>query len=110
MGSYYGTRLAWCEGRFYKGESMTRLPQPKTLFLFDSFDEKAFFFELEGDHSRFHDVYIGGGVPKGVKAKDYEKLGEDLSELVYDDGALKVKKLAKPTKDWDFFVQCGIEP
>ena len=87
------------------------------MFLYDNFDEKAFFFELEGDHRKFHNVFINAGSPKGLKAskKDvaaYNKTCDELQALVYeeDTGVIKVVQLEEPTRDWTYFVHCGFVP
>jgi len=74
----------------------------KTLFLFLEFPEEIFFFELEGDYSKFDGVFIGS-------AEDDETLQEQLCALVYNEetGDFLQKKLGAPTKDWDVFVRCG---
>jgi hypothetical protein len=88
----------------------------KTLFLFED-EAGAHLFEIDGDHSRFHDVYINAEVPEG-DARDeetYEALQQELCDLIYYDedseggeaGELKPDEIEAPTKDWDFFVRCG---
>jgi len=83
----------------------------KTLFLFEELPEQSFFFELEGDYSRFNEIYINGSGPKGKAAQAaYEKLTDELNSLVYDptEGTVLVPKLDAPTKDWSHFVKCGM--
>lgn len=77
----------------------------KTLFLFDVVPEDSFFFELEGDHSGFEGIYINA-IQRG---SDLD--ADDLNDLVYDESGLyrkEIVRLEQPTKDWDFFVRCGI--
>ena len=92
---------------------------PKTLFLYQSFDNSPLFFELEGDYSHLHKVYINGchpdedkldaDDPKLVQLKEeYKNLADELDQLAYtSDGKLKITFIDKPTKDWDHFVECG---
>ena len=76
----------------------------KTLFLFELFDSDSFFFELEGDYSRFNGEYINS-------SSTADNIANELSLLVYEtDGEVKVTKLSKPTKDWTHFVKCGFIP
>lgn len=84
----------------------------KTLFLFEEKPEECYFFELEGDHSRFDEVYINGVGPKEkVARKKHEALSKELYALLYDDkGNARIteeKKLRAPSKDWTHFVKCG---
>lgn len=73
----------------------------KTLILFEMIPEDSFFFEASGDFRQLQDIYIN--------CCDDKNLIKELTELVYtDDGEIKVEKLKEPTKDWDFFVKCGI--
>lgn len=77
----------------------------KTLFLFEYFMEGSFFFELPGDYSHLNGVQIDGS--DSDHATDSNK-GE-LYSLVFDeDGDIKVEELSEPSKDWTFFVKCGI--
>ena len=83
----------------------------KTLFLFEELPEQSFFFVLEGNYSRFNEIYINGSGPKGKAAQEaYEKLTNELNALVYDpnDGRVRVAKLDSPTMDWSHFVKCGM--
>lgn len=91
----------------------------KTLFLFQADSFQPQWFELEGDYSHLHKVYINGchpdedkldaDDPKLVQLKEeYKNLADELDQLVYDpDGGYKVTFIDKPTKDWDHFVECG---
>jgi hypothetical protein len=88
----------------------------KTLFLFED-ESGAHFFETEGDHSGFHDVYIGADVPEGVPhtEEQYEELQEALALFFYGppdengevEGDFILDEIEAPTKDWDHFVRCG---
>lgn len=83
----------------------------KTLFLFEEMPEISTFFELEGDYTRFNDIYINATGPKGKAAQAaYEKLTTELSTLVYDPetGNKLIPTLDAPTKDWTHFVKCGM--
>jgi hypothetical protein len=82
----------------------------KTLMLFEG-SEGASFFELAGDLSRFHDVYINAEVPEGVvhTSDEYEALQEELTDIIFDEtGEMKLDEIEAPTKDWDFFIRCGL--
>jgi len=80
----------------------------KTLFLFEVLPEESFFFELEGDYSRLQGILINSDPEDGFDPKLYEKLSQELNEIVYDaNGRYKVTQIDKPTKDWDHFVKCG---
>lgn len=75
----------------------------KTLFLFikDYNTEESFFFTLEGDYSRLNNVFIDCFV--------LTEKWRELENIVFnEDNTIKVDKLEQPTKDWDFFVKCGI--
>lgn len=86
----------------------------KTLFLFED-DSGVHFFELPGDLSRFHDVYINGEIPEGVSHEQHSDLQDELALLVYGaqdekglvSGDLVPEEIEAPTKDWDHFVHCG---
>jgi len=79
-------------------------------------------FELEGDYSRLHKTYInadydGPSYPTinsdqhATAIAEFEHRQNELNNLVYDDkGKHKVTFLPGPTKDWDFFVECGFIP
>lgn len=84
-----------------------------TLFLFNNFLDDPFFFQLEGDYTRFQNIVINATDEEtaGVDTETLDNLCEELTKLVYKDGgALRVKKLPRPTKDWTFFVYCGFSP
>ena len=77
----------------------------KTLFLFECVPEESFFFVLEGDHSGFDGIYINA-IQRGADLD-----ADELNDLVYDESGRyhkHIEKLEQPTKDWDFFVRCGI--
>lgn len=85
----------------------------KSLVLFEDSENGATFFELEGDARRFHEVYINASAPEGEEAvhtsDEYVALQEELSDLMFtDEGELKLDELEEPTRDWTFFVRCGI--
>lgn len=62
------------------------------------------FLELEGDYSRFDNVYVNAFV-EDIE----EKLQDELNTFMYGtEGIMKYKFSAAPTKDWDIFIQCGI--
>ncbi len=94
----------------------------KTLFLFQDDFMKPQWFELEGDYSRLHKTYINGdpevqtypevSADERVHLQsEYEAKIEELNSLVYDvDEKYKIKFIDGPTKDWDFFVECGFVP
>ena len=95
---------------------------PKTLFLFQEEFFKPKWFELAGDYSHLDKVYINGchpeedyldaDDPKLVQVQEeYAGSCEELSDIMYDkDGKHKVTFIDKPTKDWDYFVECGFWP
>lgn len=84
------------------------MKKPKTLFLFIDYTGDTFFFEKEGDYSYLSDTYINAGddlkkedeFGEILWGKDYGIMLKEL-EFIID-------KLEKPTKDWDFFIMCGI--
>ena len=80
---------------------MTKRQTIKTLFLFEEVPSRSFFFELEGDHSEFNEIYINN--------MGEELLQQKLTSLIYDQdtGALLIKELKEPTRDWTHFVKCG---
>jgi hypothetical protein len=63
---------------------------------------RSFFFELDGDYRHLGDVYIN-------RFEDDDKQDE-LDSIVYFPKSyeVKVNKLEEPTKDWDYFVKCGL--
>lgn len=83
---------------------------------------KPQFFELEGNYSHLHVTYINGSpehqtypeVSADEHARlvnEYETKIEELQRLIYDEaGQHKVKFLEpnQPTKDWDYYVECGL--
>lgn len=85
---------------------------------------KPQFFELEGDYSHLHGVYINGEPEHktypDVSADEHARLVSDheikvdiLNDMIYhQDGTHKVKFLEpnQPTKDWDHYVECGFIP
>jgi hypothetical protein len=78
----------------------------KTLFLFDTFDSESFFFELFGNYSHLHGVYLNGDAT--------ESQTDELNDLLYvpETGEDKkgIVKLQQPTRDWTHFVKCGFIP
>lgn len=94
----------------------------KTLFLFQEEYFVPKFFELEGDYSHLHKTYINGCHPDEDKLssddpklvqlqEEYAGLCDELTELVYGlEGIHKVTFIDKPTKDWDYYVECGFIP
>ena len=70
----------------------------KTLILFHA-NNTSVFFELDGNLSKFDEVYIGS----------YENdIENQLSALIYDAMfSYKNITLNKPTKDWTHFITCG---
>lgn len=97
---------------------------PKTLFLFQEQYMTPKFFELEGNYTRLHKIYINGfaEIPQYPEVSaderaqidaEYTKCLDELCDLVYDnEGSYKVKFLEpnQPTKDWDYYVECGFIP
>lgn len=74
----------------------------KTLFLYEETHHENYFFELEGDFSRFNGIYIG--------QMGNDALQDELTSLIYTEaGEIRdhIKRLEVPTKDWAFFVKCG---
>jgi hypothetical protein len=64
---------------------------------------KPQWFELEGDYSHLNNIYING--------EDDQTKIDELCDLVYDkEGKHKIQFISGPTKDWDFFVECGFIP
>ena len=86
----------------------TKEIEMKTLVMFEMFGEgETFFFELEGDYSRFDGVLLNSYTDDVAVVI----LQQELSEIVFSDlGVVLVTKLDKPTKDWDVFVVCGLIP
>jgi hypothetical protein len=78
----------------------------KTLVMFEEVGNQVFFFELNGDQTRFHEVFIGD------HDTNTQKLQKELESIVYKpkSGEYLVKKLSEPTRDWDFFVHAGYLP
>jgi len=90
------------------------MKKPKTLFLFINYEggeEHTFFFEREGDYSHLNNTCINAGEDGDKEDELLDLMGEDLE---FGDGsispgfALHIDKLKEPTKDWDYFVMCGI--
>jgi hypothetical protein len=72
----------------------------KTLFLFEEYED-LFFFQMCGSFKHLDGTYLNS---TGDEDKQQE-----LQALVYDDdGNRKIESLVAPTKDWDYFVRCGI--
>lgn len=94
----------------------------KTLFLFQENEFEPKWFELEGDYSHLHKVYIndsydGPSYPQisadehAAEIAKFERKQDELINLLYEADAyekLKVTLIDKPTKDWDYFVECGL--
>lgn len=85
-----------------------------TLFLFNDFLDDPWFFQLEGDFSRFNNVIANATNPADMNltVEEFDALCDELEELVYDKekGTPKVKMMSRPTKDWTHFVYCGFAP
>ncbi len=81
--------------------------EQKTLFMFNTFTDEVFFFEMPGgekEWSHLQNVYLNS-------SEHSDEVLDALNDLVYgDEGKIKVKKLFEPTKDWDYFVTCGFVP
>ena len=88
---------------------------PKTLFLFQENYMEPKWLELEGDYSHLNQVYINNSpddVSQVGTLNAYYKKCDELTDLIYhkDSGKHKVTFIDKPTKDWDYFVECGFLP
>ena len=85
---------------------------PKTLFLYQDDYFKPQWFELEGDYSHFSKIYINECCPEDVDPAVWERKQDELSKLLLheDTGLARYENLGCPTKDWDFFVECGFLP
>lgn len=97
---------------------------PKTLIAYNTFSEDVKFYEVEGDYRHLNDVVVGACAPgtKGLAwdspeceqlQSAYEKLGDELIKLLLNaDGTNRTDRpaLSAPTKDWDYFIQCGFAP
>jgi hypothetical protein len=85
----------------------------KTLFLYEA-ELGSKFFELDGDYSHLHEVFINGVPPKDdMDDEEFYALIDELSALVYDkdnEHKFKPMELAEPTRDWTHFVKCGCLP
>lgn len=94
------------------------MKKPKTLFLFINREEggffdtdEAFFFEKDGDYSHLNNTFINEMKDEEKEAELFDLMGGSISregdvetlEFPTDINALKI-----PTKDWDFFVMCGV--
>ncbi len=67
--------------------------------LFETTDQ-SYFFEFEGDLTRFNSFFIGEG--------EDEELEYELEKLIFNNrGEIIPDILERPTKDWGFFVRCG---
>lgn len=81
----------------------------KTLALYIQTSGPPVFLNLPGDYSRFHRVFINGEPEDPTKIDAYDELSDELYRLVYNDrGAIRLPMLIEPTRDWDFFIICGI--
>ena len=68
------------------------------------------FLELEGDYTRFDNVYINMFVDDEdeLHRPNLAALQDELNTFMFGtDGVMKHKFSAVPTKDWDIFIQCG---
>lgn len=97
---------------------------PKTLIAYNTFEDCVKFFEIEGDYRHLDGVIINACAPGTYKLdldspeceqlqSAYEKLGDELINLLLNaDGTYRTDRpaLSAPTKDWDYFIQCGFEP
>lgn len=80
----------------------------KTCVCWDTCGErKPLFFELEGDKTRFDSIYINSA---GDEA--HEALVKELTEIVFDEnGNEKIDLyIMPPSRDYDYFITCGILP
>lgn len=86
----------------------------KTLMLFrEDCDpsEPAKFLLLDGDHRRLNQVFINGCAPNDTQNDTYDKLCDELSDLIYDENyGVKAHFTSEPAKDWDYFITCGFLP
>jgi len=94
---------------------------PKTLIAYNTLEETVKFFEIEGDYRHLDGVIIGACAPGTAKLDwdsleceqlqaAYEKLGDELVKLLCLEDGTGRPRLKEPTKDWDYFIQCGFEP
>lgn len=75
----------------------------KTLFLYQEDSFKPQWFVLDGNYSHLNGTYIN--------SPEDNLNTEELSALIFNpDGSHKVDFIAGPTKDWDYFVECGFIP
>jgi ferritin len=86
---------------------MQSKPQIKTLMLFEEHPERILFFELQGDYQHLNGVYIND------KSSSIDRQSE-LYAVVYkserqvDESVYNLQELTIPTKDWTYFVKCGV--
>lgn len=95
---------------------------PKTLIAYNTFSNRVKFFDVDGDYRHLADLNVGASAPgtdELDRASDkcrqlqaaYDKLSEELTKLLFnEDGTYRADRpiLKEPTKDWDYFIQCGI--
>lgn len=55
----------------------------KTLLVYSMFPDTTEMYLLEGDYSRFHEVFTNGEAKPGLAEEEYEKLCDELESL-YD--------------------------
>ena len=71
----------------------------KTLMMFnDLVDGEAYFFDLEGDRRGLDDTYLGSGFLDN----------KYLEVLSIWENPVNHPVLSQPTKDWDYFIRCGV--
>jgi len=95
------------------------MKKPKTLFLFINREEggffntdEAFFFEKYGNYSHLDNTFINEMKDEEKEEELFNLMGGSIS--IEGDGVesigfpADINALKIPTKDWDFFVMCGI--
>jgi hypothetical protein len=87
--------------------------QIKTAVIFNTYEELVFFV-VDGDWTRFQDVYINS--INDCNIENYEGLQAELQQLVYDhEGTYKIQPVenivfAQELRDGALIVECGLMP
>ncbi len=79
------------------------LKKEKTLIRFEYCPDEGqqnCYIELEGNYSHLNKVIING--------PDWEKADELMALILDEKCDLKVKGLIEPTRDWDYYITCGL--
>ena len=57
----------------------------KTLMIYEDGFERTYIYLFDGDYRRLNDIFINGGPPCEDDEEAYDRLAQELSQLIYDE-------------------------